>query len=162
MGMGEFIRRGWCCIRVLRAEELFWMLRKIKGAGAIIKRFCRFVSRRGCSDDIVLHHRSSFTAEETQNFVGKFGVDWHLNLTKTPWYRGFFERLIGLVKSQLKVQLGNARLTIDELLTVLLEIERVLNNRPITYDYPTDLDKCLTPNNLLFGRRLEAHSYRDD
>ena len=100
--------------------------------------------------------------QETQNFVGKFGVDWHLNLTKAPWYGGFFERLIELVKSQLKIQLGNARLTIDELLTVLLEIERVLNNRPITYDFPTDLDKCLTPNNLLFGRRLEAHSYRDN
>ena len=26
------------------------------------------------------------------------------------------------------------------MLTILLEIERVLNNSPITYDYPTDLD----------------------
>ena len=131
-------------------------------AGAIMKSFCRFVSRRGCPDEIVSDDGSNFTAEETQNFVGKFGVDGHLNLTKEPWYGGFFERLIGLVKSQLKIQLGSARLTTDELLTVLLEIERVLNNRPITYDYPTDLDKCLTPNNLLLGRRLEAHSYRDN
>ena len=83
-------------------------------------------------------------------------------LTKASWYGGFFERLIGLVKSQLKRQLGNARFTIDELLTVLLEIERVLNNRPLTYDYPTDLDKCLTPNNPLFGGRLEAHSYQEN
>ena len=81
---------------------------------------------------------------------------------EAPWSGGFFERLIGLVKSQFKIKLGNARLSINELLTVLLEIERVVNNRPITYDYPTDLDKCLTPNNLLFGRRLEAHSYRDN
>ena len=91
-------------------------------------------------------HGSNVTTEETQNFMGKFGVDWHLNLAKAPWNGGFFERLIGLVKSQLKMQLRNARLTIDELLTVLLEIERVLNNRPITYDYPIDLDKCLAPN----------------
>ena len=66
------------------------------------------------------------------------------------------------MKSQLKIQLGNAILTIEELLTILLETERVLNNRPITYDYPTDLDKCLTPNNLLFGRQLEDHSYQDN
>ena len=85
-----------------------------------------------------------------------------MNLTKAPWYGGFFGRLVRLVKSQLKIQLGNARVTIDELLTILLEIERVLNNRPITYDNLTDLDKCLTPNNLLFGRRLDAHSYRDN
>ena len=51
---------------------------------------------------------------------------------------------------------------VDELLTILLEIERILNNRPITYDYPTDLEKCLTPNNLPFGRRLEAYWYRSN
>ena len=92
---------------------------------AIMKRFCRFVSR-GCPDEIVSDHGSNFTAQETQNFVGKFGVDWHLNLTKAPCYGGFLERLIGLVKSQLKIQLGNARLPIDELLTTLLKIERLL------------------------------------
>ena len=81
---------------------------------------------------------------------------------KAPWYGGFFERFIGLVKSQFKTQLSNARLTIDELFIILLEIERILNNRPITCDNPTNLDKCLTPNNLLFGRRIEAYSYRDN
>ena len=30
------------------------------------------------------------------------------------------------------------------MLTILLEIERVLNNSPITYDYPTDLDNSQT------------------
>ena len=99
---------------------------KDQGEGAIMKSFCRFVSRRGCPDKIVSNHGSTFTAEEMQDFV---------NLKKAPWYGGFFERLIGLVKSQLKIQLGKARLTIDELLTILLEIEQVLNNRPITYDY---------------------------
>ena len=68
--------------------------------GAIMKRFCRFVSRRGCPDEIVSDHGSNFTAQETQNFVGKFGVDWYLNLTKAPCYGGFLERLIGLAKSQ--------------------------------------------------------------
>ena len=89
--------------------------------------------------------------------MGKFGFDWHLNLTKAPSYGRFFKRLIGLVKSQLKIQFGNARLNINKLSIILLEIGRILNTRPITYDYPTNLDKCLTPDNLLLGRRLEAH-----
>ena len=89
--------------------------------------------------------------------MGNFGVDWHLKLTKVLSYGGFFKRLIGLVKSQLKIQFGNARLNIDELSTILLEIGRILNTRSITHDYPTNLDKCLTPDNLLLGRRLEAH-----
>ena len=50
-------------------------------------------------------------------------------------------------------------MTIGELLTILLEIEWVLNNRAIMYNYPANLDKCLTPDNLLFGCRLEVHSY---
>ena len=67
-----------------------------------------------------------------------------------------------IVKSQLKIQLGNARSIVDELLIIVLEIKRILNKRPITHDLPTDLDKCLTPNNLLFGRRLKAYLYRDN
>ena len=49
-----------------------------------MKSFCRFVSRRGFSDKIVSDHGSNVTTEETQNFMGKFGVDWHLNLAKAP------------------------------------------------------------------------------
>ena len=67
-----------------------------------------------------------------------------------------------IVKSQLKIQLGIARSIVDELLIIVLEIKRILNKRPITHDLPTDLDKCLTPNNLLFGRRLKAYLYRDN
>ena len=66
------------------------------------------------------------------------------------------------MKSQLKIQFGKATLTMDELLTILLEIEQIPNNRPIMYNDSTDLYKCLTPNNLLFGRRLEAYSSRDN
>ena len=67
-----------------------------------------------------------------------------------------------IVKSQLKIQLGNARSIVDELLIIVLEIKRILNKRPNTHDLPTDLDKCLTRNNLLFGRRLKAYLYRDN
>ena len=128
-------------------------------SGAIVKSFCRFISRRGCTDEIV---RSwvKFYSRGNVKFCGKVWgwLAFEFDESAVVW-------LIGLVKSQLKIQLGNARLTIDESLTILIEIERVLNrhrNRPIMYNDPTDLDKCLTPNNLLFGRRLEAHSYWDN
>ena len=38
--------------------------------------------------------------------------------------------------------------------TVLQEIEAIVNNRPSTYVYPTELETCITQNHLLFGRTL--------
>ena len=53
--------------------------------------------------------------------------------------------------------------------TVLYEVERIVNNRPLTHTYPDDIETCVTPNHLLYGRRLEQkslnsnnlHSFKD-
>ena len=48
-----------------------------------------------------------------------------------------YERLIRIIKSNLRKILGNAKLNYEELLTVLTEIERVVNARTISYIYIT-------------------------
>ena len=57
--------------------------------------------------------------------------------------------------------LGNAKLTFDELNTVLIEIEGTLNSRPLTYLYD-ELEEGLTPSHLLFGHRLSPLSENVD
>ena len=57
-------------------------------------------------------------------------------------------------KRCLKKTLGKACLTYEELLTVLTEVECVLNSRPLSYLYPDDLEEPLTPSHLSSGRRL--------
>lgn len=42
-----------------------------------------------------------------------------------------------------------------ELQTLILEIECILNNRPLCPDYDSEVDDVLTPNHLVYGRRLE-------
>ena len=42
----------------------------------------------------------------------------------------------------------------EELLTVIIEIECVLNSRPLTYVNSEDMDEPLTPSHLVKGRRL--------
>ncbi|GBM93331.1 hypothetical protein AVEN_217333-1 [Araneus ventricosus] len=50
-----------------------------------------------------------------------------------PWWGGFWERLIGMLKSILRKVLGKASLQFEELCTVLCDAEGIINSRPLTY-----------------------------
>lgn len=52
--------------------------------------------------------------------------------------------MVKLVKRSLRKVLGNARVTYEEFLTVVTEVEGVLNSRPITYVYAEDTKEPLT------------------
>ena len=91
---------------------------------------------------------------EVETFLADQRVIWSFNLEKAPWWGGFFERLIGKMKRCLKKVIGQAKLTYDELLIEITEIEANLNSRPLTYVSSEDLEEPLTPAHLLTGRRL--------
>ena len=95
-----------------------------------------------------------FDLAEVQEFLLERRVKWSFNLPKAPWWGGFFERLIKCTKRCLKKMLGRARVTYDELLTLVVEVEAILNSRPLTYMYPDDVEEALTPSHLLTGSRL--------
>ena len=65
----------------------------------------------------------------------------------------FFERLVKQVKSCLRKILGRSKLSFDELTTILVEVEAVLNSRPLTYLYFDDVEEPPTPSHLVIGRR---------
>jgi len=50
--------------------------------------------------------------------------------------------------------IGRAKLTFDELLTLVTEVEAILNSRPLTYLSSTDMEEVLTPSHFLIGRRV--------
>ena len=50
--------------------------------------------------------------------------------------------------------IGQARLTYDEMHTAILEVEAILNSRPLSYTTSDDTEEPLTPAHLLVGRRL--------
>ena len=63
---------------------------------------------------------------------------------------GFYERLVGSVKRCFKKALGRHMVTGDQLNTILIEAEAVVNSRPLTVVDP-DLTarKAITPNDLI-------------
>ena len=77
-------------------------------------------------------------------------IEWRTNIEAAPWQGGFFERMVRSVKKIL----FNSRLTYEEMITVLSNVETIVNNRPITYTYDELTQTPLTPNHLLYGRRL--------
>ena len=60
------------------------------------------------------------------------------------------------VKECVRKVLGNARLTFDELRTVLAEVEATINCRPLTYQYDEPGVDVLTPSHLIYGRRIKG------
>ena len=92
--------------------------------------------------------------EEVQEHLSGLGVKWLFNIEKVPWWGGVFERLIKSSKRCLRKMIGQARFSYDELLTAVIEVEAIINSRPLSYVSSTDLEEPLTPSHLMMGRRV--------
>ncbi|XP_066984713.1 uncharacterized protein [Macrobrachium rosenbergii] len=83
--------------------------------------------------------------------------NWEFTQARALWFGAIWERLIGLLKSCLKKIVGQALLSFEELTCVLVELEGIINDRPISY-MPADLNQLeiITPNHLILGRKLKS------
>ena len=77
-----------------------------------------------------------------------------LILTEPPGGGGFFERMIQNAKRCLRKTLRNAKLDYEELHTLLVEVERMLNSRPLKYVFSDDVEEPLSPFHLIYGRGI--------
>ena len=75
-------------------------------------------------------------------------------MEKAPWWGGFWERLIRSVKRSLKKSIGKGTLNYEELNTILVEVEAIINSRPLTYvlDDQGGISDTLSPSHLIYGR----------
>lgn len=91
------------------------------------------------------------------SFATSTGITWTFNPPAAPWWGGFYERLVQITKRCLVRILFKARVTLDELITIVAEVESVLNDRPLTYVTSEIGDEIITPNHLNYGRRLNVN-----
>ena len=144
-------KKTWICLYtccVVRAVHLELVMDLT--TPTFLRCFKRFVGRRGLPKMMVSDNGKTFKAasKSIQD------VKWTFNIPKAPWWGGVFERLVRSVKRCLKKMLSHARLSYDELLTALVEVEMVLNSRPLTVVSAEDTEEPLTPSHLMIGRRL--------
>jgi hypothetical protein len=139
-----------------------------------LKRFC---ARRGLPHKFLSDNGKTFKAaaktieaiathQDVKRYLSKVRVEWCFNLEKAPWWGGVFERLIKSTKRCLRKMVGQAKFSYVELVTAVIEVEAILNSRPLSYVSADDLEEPLTPSHLLVGRRLlslpDNLSYQED
>jgi hypothetical protein len=130
--------------------------------------FRRFASRKSLpltmiSDNASTYIASAETLKELfqspslKEAFSRQGVEWKFIPKRAPWYGGFWERLIGLTMTALKKTLGRTSVTLEELQTLIVEVEAILNDRPITsVSGDINHEEPLTPSHLLYGRRITS------
>ena len=83
------------------------------------------------------------------------GIKWRFITERSPWRGGWWERFCRAVKEPLRKVLGRALLTFNELNTLLIKIEGVINSRPLTAVSDDNRDPLpITPAHLAIGRSL--------
>ena len=144
-------------------------------SAAFIACLRRFVARRGKPFCIWSDHGTNFVGASRElaemaeflrgqistgdvpNFCASQGIRWNFIPEQAPHFGGLLESAVKSVKMHLKRVVGDAKLTFEELATILTQIEACLNSRPLV-STPSDGDgiDVLTPGHFLIGQPLEA------
>lgn len=142
-------------------------------SNALIATLKRFMSRRGKCAKIFTDNATNFVGASSQlkgfynvvNFPDKTlasyfvseEIDWNFIPPRSPHFGGLWEAGVKSVKHHLKRVIGNLRFTYEEFETVIVQIEGILNSRPLT-PISDDFDnyEVLTPGHFLIGRSISA------
>lgn len=102
----------------------------------------RFIARSGIPQQIISDNAKQFktartvltrawedvvTDKRVSEFATYQGIDWKFIVELAPWMGGFYERMVGLTTRALRKTIGNKRLTQRQLVTILTEVEAVIN-----------------------------------
>ena len=136
---------------------------------SFLSLFRRFAARRGLPATLISDNAKTFKTSSKEIikiarspdvicYLKNSRISWRFIVERTPWWGGFWERLIRSIKRCIKKCIGRANLTWEELSTLIVEVECIINSRPITY-LCDDLDgvtTSLSPSHLIYGRKITA------
>ena len=134
---------------------------------AFLNAFVRMTARRGWPQQMLSDNGTNFVSasrelrdlvsaidqDKLQRMTSNKGVSWKWNPPAAPHFGGVFESMIKSAKQAIFAVLGDAEVNYEELKTIFIRVESMLNWRPLTAvsDDPND-DCILAPNHFLIGQ----------
>ncbi|CAH8612557.1 unnamed protein product [Schistosoma margrebowiei] len=173
-------KRYGCIFTCLQTRAVHIELTHSLNTDSFIMALLRFIGRRGKPAEIYSDNGSNFVGavSELRRFVQQLNqqkidkelsarqIQWHFNPPSASHRGEVWERMIRSIRRLLLLITREQTLTDETLNTYLIEIERILNDRPLTPVVQDANDKlALSPNSLLLLREcdgiVEEGSIRD-
>ena len=102
----------------------------------------RFIARHDAPKLFINDDGRSFIGPEVRDYISHANIDWNFILDLSPWWGGFWERLVQMVKRSMRKVLQKNKLTYEKLQTVVIKIEGILNTCPLCYIYDDSPRYC--------------------
>lgn len=147
---------------------------------AFIASLRRFIGRRGNPSTIYSDNGTNFVGANNQlrelasffqsqdnfdyirTFLSQTEITWKFIPARSPHWAGLWEAAVKSAKSHLTRLLKMSIFTFEELTTIMVQIEAILNSRPL---YPLSADPNdllpLTPGHFIIGSPLTAFPERN-
>lgn len=147
---------------------------------AFLAALRRFIARRGFCSNLYSDNGTNFVGANNQlqelkillqssehhqrirEYLSTKSIQWHFIPPQSPHFGGLWEAAVKSFKYHLKRVAGTDLFTFENFNTLIIEIEAVLNSRPLTpiSADPNDL-QVLTPGHFLVGDALTSPGERD-
>jgi hypothetical protein len=144
VGRGRALQKRWVLVlRCAKMSAVHFELLADLSCDAFLRAFHRFLSVRPKPKKLVCDNATNFKAankvimgfltdDSISDYLTEVGLEFDFSPPDAPHFNGLVERIIGMMKKALKKSIPeDSRLTDEEFSTLLAEIMRIFNNRPI-------------------------------